>query len=51
MTDRLIKKIIEGQEIVTSTADTTVSDAAGLMRRRDASINDVRIDEAARRLR
>jgi len=32
MTDRLIKKIIEGQEVVTSTADTTVSDAAGLMR-------------------
>jgi CBS domain-containing protein len=32
MTDRLIKKIIEGQEIVTSTADTTVSDAARLMR-------------------
>jgi CBS domain-containing protein len=32
MTDRLIRKIIEGQEIVTSTADTTVSDAAGLMR-------------------
>jgi nuclear transport factor 2 (NTF2) superfamily protein len=26
-------------------------DAGGLMRRRDASINDVRIDEAARRLR
>ena len=32
MTDRLIRKIIEGQEIVTSTADTTVSDAASLMR-------------------
>ena len=32
MTDRLIQKIIEGQEIVTSTADTTVIDAAGLMR-------------------
>jgi CBS domain-containing protein len=32
MTDRLIKKIIEGQEVVTSTADTTVGDAARLMR-------------------
>ena len=32
MTDRIIKKIIEGQEIVTATADTTVSDAASLMR-------------------
>ena len=32
MTDRLIRKIIEGQEIVTSTADTTVADAARLMR-------------------
>jgi CBS domain-containing protein len=32
MSDRLIKKIIEGQEIVTSTANTTVSDAALLMR-------------------
>jgi len=32
MSDRLIRKIIEGQEIVTSTADTTVSDAALLMR-------------------
>ena len=32
MTDRLIRKIIEGQEIVTSTADTTVGDAARLMR-------------------
>ena len=28
MTDRIIRKIIEGQEIVTATADTTVSDAA-----------------------
>jgi CBS domain-containing protein len=32
MTDRIISKIIEGQEIVTSTADTTVGDAARLMR-------------------
>jgi len=32
MTDRLIKKIIEGQELVTSTADATVGDAARLMR-------------------
>ena len=32
MADRLIKKIIEGQEVVTSTADTTVADAARLMR-------------------
>ena len=32
MTDRLIKKIIEDQEIVTAPADTTVSDAARLMR-------------------
>jgi CBS domain-containing protein len=32
MTDRLIKKIIEGQEIVTAAADTTVGDAARLMR-------------------
>ena len=32
MTDRLIQKIIEGQEIVTSTADTTVGNAAKLMR-------------------
>ena len=32
MNDRLIRKIIEDQEIVTSTADTTVSDAAQLMR-------------------
>ena len=32
MTDRLIRKIIEGQEVVTCTADMTVSDAAGLMR-------------------
>ena len=32
MTDRLISKIIEGQEIVTATADTTVGDAALLMR-------------------
>lgn len=32
MTDRVISKIIEGQEIVTSTADTTVGDAARLMR-------------------
>jgi CBS domain-containing protein len=32
MTDRLIKKIIEGQEIVTAAADTTVGDAAQLMR-------------------
>jgi CBS domain-containing protein len=31
-TDRLIRKIIEGQEIITSTAETTVSDAAQLMR-------------------
>lgn len=31
-TDRLIRKIIEGQEIITSTAETTVSDAALLMR-------------------
>ena len=29
---RLIRKIIEGQELVTCTADMTVSDAAGLMR-------------------
>ena len=32
MTDRLINEIIEGQEVITSTADTTVSDAARLMR-------------------
>ena len=32
MTDRLISKIIEDQEIVTTQADTTVSDAARLMR-------------------
>lgn len=32
MTDRLIRKIIEGQELITCTADMTVSDAAGLMR-------------------
>jgi CBS domain-containing protein len=32
MTDRLIRKIIEGQEIVTAAADTTVGDAARLMR-------------------
>ena len=32
MTDRLIRKIIEGQEVITCTADMTVSDAAGLMR-------------------
>src|SRR4051812_1322619 len=32
MTDRLIKEIIEGQEVVTCSADTTVSDAALLMR-------------------
>lgn len=32
MTDRLISKIIEGQEVITSTADSTVSDAACLMR-------------------
>lgn len=32
MTDRLIKKIIEDQEIVTTPSDTTVSDAARLMR-------------------
>ena len=32
MSDRLISKIIEDQEIVTTPADTTVSDAARLMR-------------------
>ena len=32
MADRLIKKIIEDQEIVTAPADMTVSDAARLMR-------------------
>ena len=32
MTDRLIKKIIEDQEIVTAPADMTVSEAALLMR-------------------
>ena len=32
MTDRIISQIIDGQEIVTSTADTTVGDAARLMR-------------------
>ncbi len=32
MTDRLIKKIIEGQEVITTTADATVGDAARLMR-------------------
>lgn len=32
MTDRLISKIIEDQEIITTQADTTVSDAARLMR-------------------
>jgi CBS domain-containing protein len=32
MSDRLIKKIIEDQEVVTTPADTTVSDAARLMR-------------------
>ena len=32
MTDRLISKIIEDQEIITAPADTTVGDAARLMR-------------------
>jgi CBS domain-containing protein len=32
MTDRLIRKIIEDQEIITTPADTTVHDAARLMR-------------------
>ena len=32
MTDRLIKKIIEDQEIISAPADMTVSDAARLMR-------------------
>ena len=32
MTDRLIRKIIEDQEIITAPADTTVGDAARLMR-------------------
>ena len=32
MSDRLISKIIEDQEIVTTPADTTVNDAARLMR-------------------
>ena len=32
MTDRLIRKIIEDQEVITAPADMTVSDAARLMR-------------------
>jgi CBS domain-containing protein len=48
MTDRLIRKIIEGQEIVTSTAETTVSDAALLMR--EHHIGAVLVVEASGKL-
>ena len=47
-TDRLIRKIIEGQEIITSTAETTVSDAALLMR--EHHIGAVLVVEASGKL-
>ena len=47
-TDRLIRKIIEGQEIITSTAEPTVSDAALLMR--EHHIGAVLVVEASGKL-